>query len=336
MTHKGRIVIAGDAGYIGSHVVLQLPEAGEHVVVLDDLSAGFRDAVIGAEFVVGDVGDRPLVKKLLRKHAIDAVMHFAVHTIVSESVAGQLHHYDNNTCAACNLPECCRDVGVDQAVFSSIDAIYGAPESGKASEESLTASINPYGASKLMSERMLRDLASAGGPRYVVLRYFDVAGCNSRPRIGQSTKNATLFVRTAGEVALGKRTQLSIFGADYDTPGGTGVRDYIHVEDLALAHVDELNSLREGRASVTLNCGYGHGYSALEILAANDRAHDAPVPFVEQSRRVGDLPSLIAIADKIRNVLRWMPRHDDLDFIVRTSLVWERMLMDRNASMDAA
>lgn len=320
------ILVTGGAGYIGSHVVLQLVEAGERVVVLDDLSTGFRDAVIGAELVVGNVGDQALVARVLREHDIDTVMHFAARTIVPESVADPLRYYGNNTCATRNLLASCKDAGVEQIVFSSTAAVYGIPEGGRAREDTPTAPINPYGTSKLMSEWMLRDLAAAGGPRYVALRYFNVAGCDPKGRIGQSTKNATLLLKVACEAALGKRPRLSIFGTDYDTPDGTGVRDYIHVDDLARAHLDALKYLRGGGASTILNCGYGHGYSVREVLAAVGREHGSPVPCVEEPRRAGDPPSLVAAADKIRDTLGWQPRHDDLDFIARTSLAWERKL----------
>ncbi|MGH8118552.1 MAG: UDP-glucose 4-epimerase GalE [Rhodanobacteraceae bacterium] len=320
------ILVTGGAGYIGSHVVLQLVEAGERVVVLDDLSTGFRDAVIGAELVVGNVGDGRLVADVLQQHAVDTVMHFAARTIVPESVADPLRYYGNNTCATRSLLECCRDAHVAQIVFSSSAAVYGIPEGGTAREDTPTAPINPYGSSKLMSEWMLRDLAAADGPRYVALRYFNVAGCDPAGRVGQSTQHATLLIKVACEAALGKRKRLSVFGTDYDTPDGTGVRDYIHVDDLARAHLDALRYLRGGGASTTLNCGYGHGYSVREVLAAVGRAHGAPVPSVDEPRRAGDPPSLIAVSDRIRGTLGWQPRHDDLDFIAQTALAWERKL----------
>jgi UDP-glucose 4-epimerase len=323
---SGAILVTGGAGYIGSHVVLQLVEAGERVVVLDDLSTGFREAVIGAELVVGNVGDQQLVERVLREHPVDTVMHFAARTIVPESVADPLRYYGNNTCATRNLLACCREAGVARIVFSSTAAVYGIPPGGIADEDTPTAPINPYGTSKLMSEWMLRDLAAAGGPRYVALRYFNVAGCDPQGRIGQSTRKATLLVKVACEAALGKRDALAIFGTDYDTPDGTGVRDYIHVDDLARAHLDALAYLRGGGESTTLNCGYGHGYSVREVLAAVGRAHGAPVPYVEQPRRAGDPPSLIARSRRIREVLGWQPRHDDLDFIARTALAWESRL----------
>ena len=320
------VLVTGGAGYIGSHVVLQLIEAGERVVVLDNLSTGFRDAVSGAELVVGNVGDQALVSRVLRENGVDTVMHFAARTIVPESVADPLRYYGNNTCATRSLLECCKDGGVEQIVFSSTAAVYGIPEGGVAGEDTPTEPINPYGSSKLMSEWMLRDLAAAGGPRYVALRYFNVAGCDPEGRIGQSTKNATLLLKVACEAALGKRPQLSIFGTDYPTPDGTGIRDYIHVVDLARAHLDALRYLRDGGASTTLNCGYGHGYSVREVLAAVGRAHGSPVPYKEEPRRAGDPPSLIAASDRIKSTLGWQPRHNDLDFIARTSLAWERKL----------
>ncbi|TAN05611.1 MAG: UDP-glucose 4-epimerase GalE [Rhodanobacteraceae bacterium] len=325
MTRRS-ILVTGGAGYIGSHVLLQLVAAGERVVVLDDLSTGFADAVLGAELSVGNVADQALVARLLRGHEVDTVLHFAARTIVPESVADPLRYYANNTCATRNLLECCRDAGVAQIVFSSSAAVYGTPPGGIAREDTPAAPINPYGSSKLMSEWMLRDLAAAGGPRYVALRYFNVAGCDPAGRIGQSTAHATLLFKVACEAALGKRGALSIFGTDYPTPDGTGVRDYIHVDDLARAHLDALRYLRAGGASTTLNCGYGHGYSVREVLAAVGRAHGAPVRCVECPRRAGDPASLVAESAQIRTTLGWRPRHDDLDFIARTALAWEKKL----------
>ncbi|HWU52769.1 MAG TPA: UDP-glucose 4-epimerase GalE [Tahibacter sp.] len=320
------ILVTGGAGYIGSHVVRQLREAGESVIVLDDLSTGFRDAVLDAPLVVGSVGDSDLVREVLYSCHVDTVMHFAARTIVPESVRDPLRYYANNTAATRNLLECCQRADVRHFVFSSSAAVYGVPAEGVAGEDSPTAPINPYGTSKLMSEWMLRDLAAAGPMRHVILRYFNVAGCDPQGRIGQSTRNATLLVKVACEAALGRRPALQVHGVDYPTPDGTGVRDYIHVDDLADAHLCALRRLREGGTSTTLNCGYGHGYSVREVLAAVGRAHGAPVPYVEEPRRAGDPPSLIAVSDKIRDTLGWQPRHDDLDFIARTALAWERRL----------
>jgi UDP-glucose 4-epimerase len=320
------ILVTGGAGYIGSHVVRQLGERQQSVVVLDNLSSGFRPAVVHGELVVGDTGDRELVGRLLRERRIDTVMHFAAHTIVPESVTNPLKYYGNNTCSTRSLLQCCQEAGVKHFVFSSTAAVYGIPAGGTAAEDSPTAPINPYGTSKLMSEWMLRDLAAATALRYVVLRYFNVAGSDPGGRIGQSTINGTLLTKVACEVAVGKRPHVSIFGTDYPTQDGTGVRDYIHVEDLADAHLKALDYLRQGGESATLNCGYGHGYSVREVLATVERLNGSPLATIAAPRRAGDPPSLVARADRIRQVLSWSPRHDNLDAIVRSQLEWERRL----------
>ncbi|HSD74264.1 MAG TPA: UDP-glucose 4-epimerase GalE [Steroidobacteraceae bacterium] len=321
------ILVTGGAGYIGSHVARQLGESGARVVVLDNLSTGFRQAALDTTFVAGDSGNRDLVAKLLAEHRIDTVMHFAAHTVVPESVANPLKYYGNNTCSTRTLLECCANHGVHHFVFSSTAAVYGIPAGGIAAEDSPTVPINPYGTSKLMSEWMLRDLGAAGGPRYVILRYFNVAGSDPRGRIGQSTRAATLLTKVACEAAVGKRDGVSIFGTDYPTPDGTGVRDYIHVEDLADAHLRALDYLRAGGAPVTLNCGYGHGYSVREVLAMVEKVARRPLRIREEPRRAGDPPTLIARADKVRGLLGWTPRFDDLESIVKTSLDWERRLL---------
>jgi len=318
------ILVTGGAGYIGSHVVRQLGEAGERVVTLDNLCTGFREAVTHGELVVGDTGDRDLVTRVLNEHKIDTIMHFAAHTVVPESVADPLKYYRNNTCATRNLLQCAAEAGVQHIVFSSTAAVYGLPPGGIAREDTPTAPINAYGTSKLMSEWMLRDLAAAGGPSYVALRYFNVAGSDPEGRIGQSTPKATLLVKVACEVVVGKRESLIVFGTDYDTPDGTGVRDYIHVEDLATAHLDALRWLRAGGESQVLNCGYGHGYSVRDVAKAVERVTGQPLPVREDTRRPGDPPTLVADANRIRELLGWVPRHDDLDRIVATSLAWER------------
>jgi UDP-glucose 4-epimerase len=324
--HAHSILVTGGAGYIGSHVVRQLREAGESVVVLDDLSTGFREAVLDAPLVIGSVGDSNLVRALLRSCHVDTVMHFAARTIVPESVRDPLRYYANNTAATRNLLECCQLADVRHFVFSSSAAVYGVPPEGVACEDSPTAPINPYGTSKLMSEWMLRDLAAAGSMRHVILRYFNVAGCDPQGRIGQSTRNATLLVKVACEAALGRRPALQVHGVDYPTPDGTGVRDYIHVDDLADAHLCALRRLREGGTSTTLNCGYGHGYSVREVIRSVERACGTPLPVVEGPRRDGDPPSLVADAHRIGAELGWVPHHDDLDYIVHTALAWERRL----------
>jgi UDP-glucose 4-epimerase len=320
------ILVTGGAGYIGSHVVRQLGERQERVVVLDNLSTGFRSAVLHGELAVGDTGDRELVNRLLREHNIDTVMHFAANTIVPESVSNPLKYYGNNTCSTRSLLQCCQEAGVKHFVFSSTAAVYGVPASGLAAEDSPTQPINPYGTSKLMSEWMLRDLSAATPLRHVVLRYFNVAGCDPGMRIGQSTLKATLLTKVACETAVGKRPHISIFGTDYPTADGTGVRDYIHVEDLASAHLRALDYLRGNGASITVNCGYGHGYSVREVISMVNRLNGQPLKTIEEPRRAGDPPSLVAKAQLVRELLGWTPQHDDLEAIVRSQLAWERRL----------
>jgi len=326
------ILVTGGAGYIGSHVVRQLGEAGERVVTLDNLSRGFREAVTYGPLIVGDTGDRDLVRRVLRDQGIGTVMHFAAYTIVPESVAEPLKYYENNTANTRSLLESCLDSGVTQFVFSSTAAVYGMPPGGIASEDSPNVPINPYGTSKLMSEWMLRDVSAVTQLRHVALRYFNVAGSDPGGRIGQSTPNATLLTKVAVEHVVGKRSHVSIYGTDYATPDGTGVRDYIHVEDLASAHLAALDYLRDGGASATLNCGYGHGYSVREVLAAVERAAGRPLVVREEPRRAGDPPMLIAKAERIRAVLGWTPRHDQLDQIVGDALRWERKLRAQSAA----
>ncbi len=326
MSNRG-ILVTGGAGYIGSHVVKQLGSMGEKLVVLDNLSSGFREAVLFGEFVEGDTGDTGLVSKILHEYDIEAVIHFAAHTIVPESVENPLKYYGNNTCKTRNLLQCCQQAGVSHVIFSSTAAAYGIPKDTFCSEDSATAPINPYGSSKLMSEMMLRDLSAASSLRHVILRYFNVAGCDPENQIGQSTRNATLLIKVAAEVAVGKREKLLVFGDDYPTPDGTGVRDYIHVSDLADAHIQALDYLRKGGGSNLLNCGYGHGYSVREVIDAVNRVNGVPVKIEQHPRRAGDPPALVAAVDKIHRTLDWTPKYDDLEFIVKTSLDWERKLM---------
>jgi UDP-glucose 4-epimerase len=321
------ILVTGGAGYIGSHTVQQLLARGESVVVLDNLATGFRQAVPGTMLVEGEVGNAELVGRLLKEHGIRTVIHFAAAAVVPESVADPLKYYGNNTCQTRNLLATCVAHGVQHFVFSSTASVYGIPASGVCAEDSPLAPISPYGSSKLMSEWMLRDVARASDLRYVVLRYFNVAGSDPQGRIGQSTRQATLLVKVACEASVGKRESVSIFGTDYATPDGTGVRDYIHVVDLAEAHLGAVDYLRGGGSSETMNCGYGHGYSVREVLASVERVAGKPLQVREMPRRAGDPPTLIARCERIRSVLGWTPRLDDLDGIVTSSLQWERKLL---------
>ena len=321
------ILVTGGAGYIGSHVARQLGERGEKIVTLDNLSTGFRGAVLHGAFVEGDTGDAALVSRVLAEHGVDTVMHFAAHIQVPESVAKPLKYYRNNTANTRTLLECCLAAGVRHFVFSSTAAVYGMPPGGVADEGAPTVPINPYGWSKLMSEQMLRDVAAASALRYVALRYFNVAGADPGGRIGQSTPEATHLIKVACQHAVGKRPGIEIFGTDYDTPDGTCVRDYIHVEDLAAAHLGALDYLRGGGANATLNCGYGRGFSVREVLGEVERVAGQRLQVTESGRRAGDPPQLVAAARRIRDTLGWTPRHQDLPGIVATALAWERRLL---------
>lgn len=320
------ILVTGGAGYIGSHVALMLTDNNEDVIVLDNLSTGFRSSVINAKFVQGNVSDTLLLERLIAEHKIDTVMHFAAHTIVPESVSNPLKYYHNNTCATRNLLEICSRTGIKQIIFSSTAAVYGFPESGIASEDTPTNPINPYGRSKLTSEWMLQDLANASDLRFVILRYFNVAGNDPQNRVGLLNPKATLLLKVACEAVVGKREKVSIFGTDYPTPDGTGVRDYIHVSDLSAAHVDALNYLRNGGSSQIFNVGYGKGYSVLEVLDSVQQEARHKLNICEEPRRAGDPPFLIAQSERIRAVLGWIPQYDNLDFIVRTALQWEKTI----------
>lgn len=320
------ILVTGGAGYIGSHVVKLLGERDENIIVLDNLSTGFEKSVLHGEFINGNTGDKELVSRILKDYNVESVLHFAAHTIVPESVENPLKYYQNNTCCTRNLLECCSSAGVKHFIFSSTAAVYGELETGFASEDTPKAPINPYGSSKLMSEQMIRDLSIATDLNHVILRYFNVAGSDPDGQIGQSTKNATLLIKVAAEVAVGKREKLLVFGTDYPTPDGTGIRDYIHVSDLAAAHINALNYLRNNGESTTLNCGYGHGFSVKEVINAINQENGSPITVEEMPRRAGDPAELISIAEKIRHTLGWTPQFDDLNLIVKTSLAWEKTL----------
>jgi UDP-glucose 4-epimerase len=319
-------LVTGGAGYIGSHVVRQLGDSGRRVVVLDNLIKGFRQAVVSGELVVGDVADFDLVSRLLAEHQVDTVLHFAAHIVVPESVAQPLKYYGNNTCATRGLLQACLDHQVKHFIFSSSAAVYGIPEGGYADEDSPTRPINAYGTSKLMTEWMLRDVAAVNPLRYVALRYFNVAGAHPGLAIGHATVGSTLLTKIACETVVGKRPHLSIYGNDYPTPDGTGVRDYLHVEDLASAHLDALRYLENGGNSTVLNVGYGHGYSVREVLRVVEAVAGKPLPIREEPRRPGDPAYLIARAERVRRELGWVPRYDDLKAIVSSNLAWEEKL----------
>jgi len=333
MTKKLNVLLTGGAGYIGSHAVLALIEAGHQPVVIDNLVTGFRWAVADeAIFVEGDISDAELVGKIISTHAVDAIMHFAGSVVVPESVDNPLKYYDNNTAKSRSLIASAVSFGVKHMIFSSTAATYGIPKTSPVRENMPTLPINPYGTSKLMTEMMLRDVAAAHDFNYCALRYFNVAGADPKCRTGQSTVGATHLLKIAVEAALGKREAVSIFGTDYATEDGTGVRDYIHVSDLAAAHVIALEALVADPAqSHTLNCGYGHGYSVMQVLDAVDRVTNNKLVRKMEGRRAGDPDSLISDNTAIKARFGWEPRYDDLDQIVQHALNWERRLTDIQA-----
>ena len=327
------VLVTGGAGYIGSHMVFELLDAGEDVIVLDNLSTGFRWAVAPeAKFVEGDVGDHNLVRRLLIKNRIDAVLHFAGSIVVPESVSDPLGYYLNNTCKSRSLIGCAVEMKVPHFIFSSTAAVYGMPERNPVGEDSALRPISPYGSSKLMTETMLKDASVAHPLRYVALRYFNVAGADPEGRSGQSTPNATHLIKVAVETALGQRPCLESYGTDYPTPDGTCIRDYIHVSDLVAAHLYALAYLRDGGESQVLNCGYGRGFSVLEVIEAVKRASGSDFAVRYAPRRAGDPAAIVAEASAIGEVLGWSPAHDDLDEIVGDALSWERRLIEYRAA----
>lgn len=320
------VLVTGGAGYIGSHVVRQLGERGDSVVVLDNLSTGHRHAVLHGELVVGDTGDKALVSNILREKNIDAIMHFAANTVVPESVEKPLQYYRNNTVNVLNLLECCQQVGVKHMIFSSTAAVYGTPDTLMVTEQSPTRPESPYGMSKLMSEHLLRDYSATGAMSHVILRYFNVAGADPQARIGQATPNATHLIKVAVEALCGKRETVSVFGTDYPTADGTGVRDYIHVEDLASAHLAALDYLRNGGQSTTLNCGYGHGFSVLDVLKTAEKVIGKQLNIQYSPRRAGDLAAIAADSTRLRELLDWQPKYDDLEKIIEHAYAFEKTL----------
>lgn len=323
------VLVTGGAGYIGSHMVLALADAGENVTVLDNLSTGVRTAVDArAELVEGDIGDAELVRSTIQRKKITDVVHFAGSIIVPESVADPLKYYSNNTAKTRNLIECCVKENVPRFVFSSTAAVYGSPEKVPVTEDVPLAPMSPYGRSKLMSEWMLQDVAAAHALTYVVLRYFNVAGADPAGRSGQSTKDATHLIKVAVQAALGIRDHMKIFGDDYATPDGTGVRDYIHVSDLISAHEAAVKYLRSGGESLIANCGYGHGSSVKQVIEAVERVAGKKIDARADARRAGDPAEIVADASLARETLEWTPKHDDLDEIVRHAFDWESRLIE--------
>ena len=329
------VLVTGGAGYIGSHAALALLDGGRSVVVLDNLSQGYRWAVpTGAAFVEGDCGDYDLVSRVISEHDVTAIMHFAGSIIVPESVIYPLEYYYNNTVNSRALAQAAVDSGIEHFIFSSTAGVYGEPKSTPILEDFSLKPISPYGTSKMMTEKMLADAANAHDLRYVALRYFNVAGADPKGRSGQTSRKATHLIKIASQTATGARPQMAIYGEDYDTPDGTCIRDYIHVSDLAKAHVLALEYLEDGGESDVMNCGYGRGFSVKEVIGAVKRVSGIDFAVERAERRPGDPAALIAAADRVREKLGWMPEYDDLDAIVRHALDWEESLKTRQ--VDAA
>ncbi|MFN7502465.1 MAG: UDP-glucose 4-epimerase GalE [Dolichospermum sp.] len=324
-----KVLVTGGAGYIGSHVVRQLGEAGYDLVVYDNCSTGVPKSVLYGQLIIGDLADIDRLYQVFAKHQFSAVLHFAASLVVPESVAYPLDYYANNTRNTLNLLRCCSVMGVNQLIFSSTAAVYGEPQENPVTENTPTLPINPYGRSKLMSELMIRDYALASPMRYIILRYFNVAGADPGGRIGQNSANASHLIANVCNAALKRQSELKIFGTDFPTPDGTGIRDYIHVEDLATAHVDSLRYLEQNGESQILNCGYGKGYSVRQVVEQAKAISGVDFPVIELERRPGDPAWVTACADKIRQVLNWQPKHNNLDDIIYSHLAWEtRKLTD--------
>ena len=320
------ILVTGGAGYIGSHVVRQLGETGANIIVVDNLSTGHKKAVLSGTLQVGDIGDRPFMESIISTHTIDAIVHFAGSVVVPESISDPLKYYDNNTRNSFQLLELCTQFNIPHFVFSSTAAVYGIPKSGVCTESSPLNPINPYGRSKLMTEWMLEDTSHAMPLNYVALRYFNVAGADLQGRIGQATPNATHLIKLACETACGKKDKLLIFGTDYDTKDGTCIRDYIHVEDLAHAHILALDYLFKRNPSQIFNCGYSQGYTVKEVIDTVKSITRININTKETSRREGDPPELIANSNHIQETLGWVPQYNNLETIIESAYQFEKSL----------
>ncbi|HXH73904.1 MAG TPA: UDP-glucose 4-epimerase GalE [Bacteriovoracaceae bacterium] len=318
-----RVLVTGGAGYIGSHVVKALGPLGHELYILDNLSTGFKSSITFGELIVGDLSDQDKMEQLFQEKKFDAVIHFAGSIVVPESVADPLKYYQNNTVNSHKLLLLCAKYKVNNLIFSSTAAVYGIPANGICDEETEVNPINPYGRSKLMTEFMLKDLSLSSEFKYVALRYFNVSGADLGGKIGQSFPAATHLIKVACEAASGKRDHIMVFGTDYPTPDGTCVRDYIHVSDLADAHVKALEYLEKGGKSQVLNCGYGHGYSVKEVLTKVKEITGVDLVIKNGARRAGDPPSVTAKVERIQEVIGWHPKYDDLDAIIKSAYEWE-------------
>jgi UDP-glucose 4-epimerase len=321
-----KVLVTGGAGYIGSHIVKALGDKGYDIVVFDNLSCGYKEALLHGRLIIGDLSDKKSLDSVFRKEKFDAVIHMAAYVVVDESIREPLKYYRNNFVNGLNLIEACLSHNVKTLLFSSTAAVYGIPEKVPVTEETPLLPINPYGASKVMVERVLDDVSMANDFRYVALRYFNVAGADPLARIGQARQDATHLITVSLRTALGKRESLHIFGTDYPTPDGTCIRDYIHVDDLSAAHILAIEYLTAGGESRIYNCGYGHGYSVREVVDKVREITGIDFPVRNVDRRPGDPPELIADASRLRRELGWQPKHDDLGYIIRTAWEWEKKM----------
>jgi UDP-glucose 4-epimerase len=321
-----KILVTGGAGYIGSHTVKELGEAGYDLVIYDNLSTSSPVSVLYGKLIIGDINDLQQLSQVFAQYQFAAVLHFAASISVPESVTNPLAYYANNTRNTLNLLQCCQKFGVEQLIFSSTAAVYGDIGAEPVQESDPTFPVNPYGRSKLMSENIIKDYSQASKLKYIILRYFNVAGADITEQIGQYGKKTAHLIKIACDAALGRRSSVNIFGTDYPTLDGTGIRDYIHVQDLAKAHVDALSYLENGGDSQILNCGYGKGYSVRQVLDRVKAISGVDFPVIETERRRGDPASVVAAAEKIKEILGWEPKYNDLDVIISTALNWEKKL----------